>query len=152
VIAAHLVYQTDPEFAVIPAMRPKGCFYLVIVEAISAYFGLAFTHAAAIDFFRAELVNDHPDVDNESFVVSAQNLIDDLVGPGMVEYLGWQPVTRTVRDDEIEWGCWHRAGTKFNHFTHNNGKHVVLYDPWGAQGSESVRLGELISTRIGRLL
>lgn len=133
-------------------MRPSGCYFMAIVEALTDLFDIPFTHDSVAAFFAAEIKNLHDDVDNEMFVRSPQLLMDDLVGKGRVEFRGWQPTTYACAEDEIEFGCWHKPGNTYNHFTHNNGRGIVLYDPWSAQGSDSVREGFLVSRRVARLI
>jgi len=147
-----LIYQTDPEFLILPRMRPSGCYFLSIVEALTAYFKFPFTHDSVISFYDLEIMDADKDVDNEMFVGDPQDLIDDLIGPGRLKFLGKFDTLRVCGDDEIEWGCWHKTGNTYNHFTHNNGKGIVLYDPWGPQGSDSVKNGNLIGKRIARLV
>lgn len=146
-----LVYQTDPAFSVISRMKPSGCYFLAIVEALTAYFALPFTHESVIRFYTQEINDADTDVDNEMFVGNPQDLMDDLVGHKMA-FLGRRDTTYVCRDDEIEWGCWHKLGNSYNHFTHNNGKGIVLYDPWSPAGSDSVIDGNLIGKRVARLI
>lgn len=148
----HYVYQTDPEFLIIPAMKPNGCYFMSWVEALTAIFKLPFTHESVINFYDLELVDADKDVDNEMFVGDPQDLIDDLVGPRKVKFLGKFDTTHVCADDEIEIGCWHKTGNSYNHFTHCNGRGITLYDPWGPNGSDSVSEGNLIGKRIARLL
>jgi hypothetical protein len=146
------IYQTDKEFSVIPAMHPSGCYFMSWVESITAYFNLPFTHESVIEFYNKEVANTTADVDNEMFVSDPQNLIDDLIGKDKVKFLGVKDATYECGDDEIEIGCWHKDGANFNHFTHNNGKGIVLYDPWSSTGSSSVIDGQLISKRVAKLI
>lgn len=147
-----LIYQTDAEFAIIPRMRPGGCYFLSIVEALTGQYHIPFTHKSVIHFFDFSIADTTVDVDNEMFVGDPQNLIDDLVGPNRVKFLGKMDPIYSCSADEVEWGCWHLTGNNYNHFTHNNGKGIVLYDPWSPLGSSSVRDGKLIGKRVARLL
>lgn len=156
---AKYIYQTDPEFFVpIPEMRPSGCFFLSIVEALCGILGVLFTHEMVIRFFKREIGDGDIDVNNEMTVGKAQDLIDDFIemngiaGAKFKYYDEHMPASYVCADDEVEWGCWHKLGKSYNHFTHNNGKGIVLYDPWSADGSESVRYGELVSKRVARVL
>jgi hypothetical protein len=144
-----MVYQTDPEFSVRPNIRPFGCYFLAITEAITSQFGLPFTHESVIKLYDEELCDG--DILSETFVKSPQGLIDCII-PGKVTFLGFRTPDYQCKDNEIEWGCWHRTGAGYNHFTHNNGKGIVLYDPWSPEGSNSVSEGFLISKRVARLL
>ncbi len=147
------VYQTDAEFSAYPQIRHAGCFFMSIVRAMSRHFSLLFTHERVIWFYEQELKDADADVDNEMFVGNAQDLIDDLVGPGRVKYFfEHKPADYVCRPDEVDWGCWHKTGNSFNHFTHDDGRVSVLYDPWSREGSDSVRLGKLISKRVARYL
>ena len=145
------IYQTDDAFSVIPKMKPSGCYFMSWVEALTAYFNLPFTHESVISFFDLEIIDGNTDVDNELFVGDPQDLINDLIGPGKVKFLGKFGVDRVCGDDEIEIGCFHKTGNSYNHFCHTNGKGIVLYDPWSPQGSDSVSEGSLIGKRIARL-
>jgi len=148
------LYQTDDAFASVPQIRHGGCFFISIVMALALNFKLIVTHADVLNFYAKELANGKPDVDNEMFIGSAQNLIDDFVGPGKVVYKGAEDTMYHCGPREIEWGCWHRLGTNFNHFTHNaNGQ--CISDPWrnpDGSGSESVKDGKLIGKRIALII
>jgi hypothetical protein len=145
------IFQTDQEFAGVPQIRHGGCFFLSILRALAAYYGLPWTHEGILYFYNLELANGKSDVDNEMFIGSAQNLIDDYAGPGKLLYLGEKPADYVAAPDEIEWGCWHRGGTDFNHFTHGTIK-PVLFDPWVKEGSASVAQGVLVSKRIAKII
>lgn len=146
-----MIYQTDPAFASVPAIRHGACYFLAIFEALSALFDLPFTHESVLEFFERELGDCDTDVDNELFVGDPQNLIDDLVGPRRVLFLGRRSALYALQPNEIGWGCWHRPLTDFNHFTHGTAR-PVLYDPWSAEGSASVALGQLVDMRVARVL
>jgi len=142
------VYQTDPEFAGRPNIRSYGCYFMSIVEAATAYFDRPFTHDSVIEYYDAGMVEG--DILNESFVKDPQGLFD-IVGHGLV-FLGFRTADYVCADDEIEIGCWHKTGNNYNHFCHGNGKGIVLYDPWSAEGSDSVRDGFLISKRVAKFI
>ena len=140
------LYQTDIEFALRPMIRPYGCYFMSIIAAMTAYFELPFTHEGVIKLYDAEMSDG--DLQNESFVKSPQHIMDDIVGQHRVMFLGIRDATYVCKTNEIEFGCWHKEGKNYNHFTHTNGKGVTLYDPWGKDGSDSVRDGKLLSTRV----
>ena len=145
------IFQTDYEFAGTPQIRHGGCFFLSILRALAAYYALPWTHDGILGFYKAELGNKKTDVGNEMFVGNAQNLIEDYVGAGKILYLGQKPADYVAAPDEIEWGCWHRDNTNFNHFTHGTVK-PVLFDPWAKEGSASVAQGVLISKRVAKFI
>lgn len=154
----NYLYQTDKEFSIRPQFRHSGCFFFSILTAMSYVFSIDMTHQSVIDFYDKELLDSDDDVDNEMFVKNAQDLIDDFVGKNKVFYSGLKEASRLSDVDEIEWGCWHRYGEDFNHFTWNalrgSGRlgYGVEYDPWSAEGSESVSFGKLISKRVAKIL
>ena len=154
----NYLYQTDKEFSIRPQFRHSGCFFFAILTAMSDRFSIPMSHQSVIDFYDKELVDSDDDVDNEMFVENAQDLIDDFVGKKKVLYLGPKDSSRLSNVDEIEWGCWHRDGEGFNHFTWNALRgpgrlgYGVEYDPWSFEGSESVSFGKLISKRIAKIL
>jgi Protein of unknown function, DUF261 len=149
-IIRPLIYQTDPELLVRQPIKPYGCYFMAIIEAITNYCRLPFTHEYVIFLYDKEMSDGN--LGNESFVKSPQGLINDICGPGRFVFKGVQSATYVCGDDEIEWGCWHKDGNNYNHFTHNNGKGIALYDPWTAQGSDSVREGTLLSKRIAKFI
>lgn len=148
----ELIYQTDAGFASIANMRPKGCYFLSIVEALTCHFDIPFDYESVTRFYLEQLLDREDDVDNEMFVADPQNIFDDLVGKGKVWFRGVRGPLYECEDNEFEWLCWHKAGTAFNHFTHGNGRGIVIYDPWGVAGSSSVRDGKLIGKRIALLV
>ena len=143
-----LIYQTDPELLVRPQIKPYGCYFMSIIEAVTAYTGLPFTHSYVIHLYDQEMGDG--DLLNESFVKSPQGL-SDAICPGRFTFLGFKDRSYICHDDEFEIGCWHKTGNNYNHFTHNNGLGVVLYDPWSADGSDSVSQGVLLSKRVFKL-
>lgn len=146
-----MIYQTDPEFGMFPAIAHGGCFFLSILRALSDRFNLPFTHESVIDFYKRELSDSDTDVDTEMFVGNAQNLIDDFVGVGKVKYLGALHSDFIANPTDIIWGSWHRSGVDFNHFTLGRDK-PVIYDPYAATGSASVAIGRLVNIRAARML
>lgn len=142
------IYQTDPEFASRPSIKPSGCYFMSIIEASTAYLRFPFTHKSVIEFYDKEINDGDTDVDNEMFVGNPQNLVDDLVGKGKIKFLGIRDSLYVCKDDEFEINCWHKTGHSYNHFVHGNGKGITLYDPWGPNGSDSVSDGSLLSKRI----
>ena len=147
-----MIFQTDPEFAKYPAIRHGACYFLSILHAMAGCFSLPFDHESVLEFYERELVDGDTDVDKELYVGDPQNLIDDFAGKGKALFLGVRSAYYICQSGEVEWGVWHRPMTDFNHFVHGDGKGGVLYDPWSADGSESVRSGHLISKRIARIL
>jgi hypothetical protein len=144
------IYQTDKELLIRPYIKPDGCYFMSWTEAITAYFNLPFTHEYVIQLYDAEMAN--KDMQGIAFVANPQGLIDAICGKGKVLFIGVKSADYVCTDSEIELGCWHKDGETFNHFTHNNGKGIVLYDPWSVDGSESVRDGKLLSKRVARLI
>jgi hypothetical protein len=146
------VYQTDPEFSVHPEIRHDACYFISMFAALCCQFGMDVSHSSVLDFYLHELADGNTDVDNEMFIGNPQNLIDDLVGKGRVLFLGERGSYYICEHNEIEWGCWHRPLTDFNHFTWNDGMGHVIHDPWMRGGSASVAQGRLIGKRVARLL
>ena len=148
-----IIYQTDPEFSVYPQIRHGACYFLSILRALSDKFAKEFTHEDVLSFYLAELANGKTDIDNEMFIGDPQALIDDFVGAGKVHFVGKADASYQPAAAEIAFGCWHREGTDFNHFTYGtNPQSVNFYDPWSADGSASVAHGHLIGQRIALIL
>jgi len=148
-----IIYQTDPEFSVYPQIRHGACYFLSILRALSDKFARPFTHEAVLAFYASELANGKTDVDNEMFIGEPQALINDFIGAEKVLFIGKAPAIYQPAPAEIAFGCWHREGTDFNHFTYGTKpKGVNFYDPWAAQGSASVAYGTLIGQRIALIL
>jgi hypothetical protein len=146
------LYQTDPEFAVIPRMRPSGCYFMSIVRALACHYNLPYTHERVQRLFLGEIGDGDVDVSNEMFVGDPQDLIDDLVGSDRVLFCGERPAAYVCKDNEIEACCWHLAPHTYKHFVQGNGKGITIYDPWGPAGSDSVSDGVLLSKRVARML
>ena len=147
------IFQTDAEFSAYPQIRHGACFALAIFCPLSDIFHLPIGHQEFIDFYKKELSDNDTDIDNEMFIGNPQNYIDDLLGAsGKVKYYGERPPTYSPAHGEIVWGCWHRDGTDFNHFTLTDGYGVCTYDPWILEGSASVAQGKLISVRVALIL
>lgn len=148
-----MIYQTDPEFSIYPQIRHGACYFLSILRALSDKFARPFTHEAVLAFYASELANGKTDVDNEMFIGDPQALIDDFIGAGKVHFVGKADASYQAAPAEIAWGCWHRDGTDFNHFTYGtNPQSVNFYDPWSAEGSASVAQGQLVGQRIALIL
>ena len=148
----YRIFQTDPEFSAYPQIRHGACFALAIFCPLSDIFHKPISHQDFIDFYLRELADGNPDIDNEMFIGDPQNYIDDLVGPGRVAYLGQKEAGYVPGSGQIVWGCWHRDGTDFNHFTLTDGYGRCTYDPWSAEGSASVAQGKLVGTRVAKIL
>jgi hypothetical protein len=146
------IYQTDPAFSAYPQIKHGACFALSIFCPLSDIFHLPIGHEEFMLFYRHELVDNDKDVDNEMFIGDPQNYIDDLIGKGKMLYFGIKAANYVPELGDIVWGCWHREGTDFNHFTLTDGFGHCTYDPWAAAGSASVAQGKLISTRVARIL
>jgi hypothetical protein len=146
------IYQTDADFSAYPQIRHGACFALSIFCPLSDIFHLPIGHEEFMLFYHHELDDSDKDVDNEMFIGDPQNYIDDLVGKGKVAYYGFRHAEYVAAPGEIVWGCWHREGTDFNHFTLTDGFGHCTYDPWSAEGSASVAQGQLIGTRVAKIL
>lgn len=146
------IFQTDREFSAYPQIRHGACFALAIFCPLSDIFHLPIGHAEFIDFYKKELADGDKDIDNEMFIGDPQNYINDLIGPNKVKYYGQCPAGYSPNPGEIVWGCWHRDGENFNHFDLTNGYGKDEYDPWSAEGSETISVGKLISVRVGLIL
>lgn len=121
-----------------------------LLERLTTHFDLPFTHDLVLSIFN--YAQDKGFIDDEVTLVSPQDLCDYVVGTGKVRFYGRYMPTYETQDNELEILCWHKAGAVFNHFVSGNGKGIVLYDPYSAQGSASVRDGEMIGKRIYRVL
>lgn len=148
----YRIFQTDPQFSKYPQIKHGACFALAIFCPLSDVFHLPIGHDEFIAFYLRELADKDTDIDNEMFIGDPQNYIDDLVGPGKVEYLGKRAANYSPSIGEIVWGAWHRDGADFDHFTLTDGFGRCTYDPWSAEGSASVAQGKLIGTRVGKIL
>jgi hypothetical protein len=143
-----MIYQQDIEFP--SYIVHWGCYLLSLCERLTTHFDLPFTHdsvLAVYDYGRANLF-----IDEEVTILDPQVLCDFAVGRDKVRFEGKFERTYLPLDDELEILCWHKNGSSFNHFCSGNGKGIVLYDPFSATGSDSVRNGELISKRIYRIV
>jgi hypothetical protein len=142
-----MIYQTDPEFP--SHVNHWGCYFLSLNERLSTLFGLPFTHEVILE--RLEYAQKRGIVDAEMTIMAPQ-MFCEYVEPGRVHFKGKMPANYPTGSDEFEIVVYHRDGASFNHFCSGNGKGIVIYDPWSASGSESVRSGSLIGKRIYKIL
>lgn len=142
-----MIYQTDPEFP--PAIFHWGCYFMALNERMATLFGLAFTHESVLGVY-AWAVGSRI-VDSEVTLLDPQALCD-YVDPNRVHFKGKFEAGYPTGGDEFEIVCYHKDGASFNHFCSGNGRGIVLYDPWSADGSDSVRNGNLIGKRIFKIL
>lgn len=142
------IYQTDPEFS--PAIHFWGCYLLSLCERLNRYFNLPFTHDQVKEILQTEQAVGAIDI--EITLINPQAVCDYAVGKGKASFLGKYVPEYVTSDNEFEIVCYHKDGASFNHFCSGNGKGIVVYDPWSAQGSDSVINGSLIGKRIYRLI
>jgi hypothetical protein len=143
-----VIYQTDAEFNN-PAIYHYGCYLLSLCERLTTHFDLPFTHLFVLEVLQHGRL--YKWIDEEITLLDPQDLCDYVV-PGKVSFLGHYPAGRESLDDELEIVCYHKSGASFNHFVSGNGKGICIYDPWSADGSDSVRNGEIIGKRIYRII
>jgi hypothetical protein len=142
-----MIYQTDSYFP--HEIRVYGCYLLSLCERLTTHFDLPLTHDSVISILDYGQTNKF--IDDEVTILDPQMLCDYAVGRDKVRFEGKFERTYIPLEDEFEIVVYHKAGASFNHFCSGNSKGIVLYDPWSASGSDSVRNGELISKRIYRI-
>ena len=142
-----MIYQSDKEFP--DAIRFYGCYFMALNERLSTLFGLTFTHESVLGIY-AYAVGAHL-LDDEVTLLDPQGLAD-YIEPSRVHFKGKFDADYPTGADEFEIVCYHKDGASFNHFCSGNGKGIVIYDPWSAAGSDSVRNGSLIGKRIFKIL
>ena len=142
-----MIYQTDKEFPA--AVNHWGCYFMSLNERMSTLFGLPFTHESVLGVLA--YAQGRKIVDNE-ITILAPGMLCEYLEPGRVQFRGKFPAEYITGDDEFEIVCYHKDGASFNHFCSGNGKGIVIYDPWSAAGSDSVRNGSLIGKRIFKIL
>jgi hypothetical protein len=140
-------FQTDSDFP--SSIQKYGCYLLSLIERLTTHFDLPFTHDSVISILDYGQTNKF--IDDEVTLLDPQMLCDFAVGRDKVRFEGKFERTYLPLDDEFEIVVYHKDGASFNHFCSGNGKGLVLYDPYSAMGSDSVRNGELISKRIYRI-
>jgi hypothetical protein len=144
-----MIYQTDSQF---PAtIYHWGCYLLSLIERLTTRFDIPFTH----DFVLTTLAFGQmiKAIDSEITIVDPQAVCNHVLGAvDKVRFEGKFPANYETLDDELEIVCYHKDGASFNHFCSGNGRGIVVYDPWNATGSDSVRNGSLIGKRIYRIL
>jgi hypothetical protein len=128
-------FQTDSDFP--SSIQKYGCYLLSLIERLTTHFDLPFTHDSVISILDYGQTNKFID--------------DEVTLRDKVRFEGKFERTYLPLDDEFEIVVYHKDGASFNHFCSGNGKGLVLYDPYSAMGSDSVRNGELISKRIYRI-
>jgi hypothetical protein len=142
------IYQTDSQF---PKAFGEACYFMSILWQLNKQFGLPeWTHEAILEVYNSEEI-DH-DVEADLTVNQPQKLCDAIVGPDKVLFRGKFDANYETAADEFEILVWHRDGTDFDHFVGGNGYGVVVYDPWSASGSLTVKEGQMISKRIYKIL
>lgn len=141
-----MIYQSDPFFQKnYPDIWHYGCYFMSICFLCDTNFNLGIMdhdHIAAV-YKREEMKGD---LGSEAFVEDPQRIVNHIV-PNKVKFLGVVNAFYETRDKEREILCWHKDGTDFNHFTYGS-KGIVVYDPWSAEGSDSVKNGSLIGKRV----
>ncbi len=128
-----------------------------ILERISTRFALpfiwdwakaVFAAGVAADYVGAESFIEHP----EQFarLAISKGWLGDIRRPD-VAFIGKKPANYECQKDELEIQQWNKAGNNFDHFVSaENG--VVVYDPWSANGSDTVRFGKCIGKRVFKVI
>jgi hypothetical protein len=118
-------------------------------ERMSTLFGLPFTHEVIME--RLEYAQRRGIVDAEITILAPQ-MFCEYVEPGRVHFKGKMPSDYPTGSDEFEIVVYHKDGASFSHYCSGNGAGIVIYDPYSATGSASVRDGTLIGKRIFKIL
>lgn len=153
-ISANKIYQTDKEFEDEASAHAWCCYLSCIWHLADKWRPDIWTHES-IDHAYKTFVGEG-NVDSDGTVENAQALADEIVGVGKVKYLGHADVGTPIPDDCYALGVFQREfapdETPFVHFVVINRSGNVVYDPWSADGSRSVREGKMISMRLFKIL
>ena len=146
------IFQTDPQF---PTAFDEACCFLALVKPLSILFKPELWDRGQImELYESEEM-DH-DLLSDLTVENAQGICDH-VAPGKVKYIGPTGAIYATQPNQFELLVWHRDGGPATHFTTGAGglmkgtAGVVFYDPYSAEGSESVKVGQIIGKRIFQL-
>jgi hypothetical protein len=143
------IFQTDiPPF---PKAFDEACYFMSILWQLNRIFGKPeWTHEAILEVYNSEEL-DH-DLDPDLTVEQPQRFIEAVVGINRVLFQGKFDPFYPTASDQFEILVYHKDGTTFNHFVAGTGHGLVAYDPWSAEGSESVRNGSCIGKRIFKVI
>jgi hypothetical protein len=148
--------QTDKEFP--SDIQHFGCLFFSNLYLLNKHFNKEWpTAQSVIDTYNSE-ENDE-DLGKECFVNDPQKLIDSIIGPNKVLYLGHKDASYACAANEYEIQAWYNARTSFTHFVVGDCKGIarsnVEYDPirgGDGGGSITVKEGVCQSKRVFRKL
>ena len=146
------IYQTDIEFPT--AIQEWGCFFLSILKSLALMFRPEIWNYGEIVRIYENSEIDHSLL-SDLTVTDAQKLLNDVT-PGKVKYWGVASCLHLPAPNEYEVLVYHRKEADFSHFVLGGGGAFegkggvgeVIYDPYSADGSLSVRQGICIGKRI----
>lgn len=148
----RFIYQTDRQFDGIKSAH-EWCYFLSLNCHLAWWFNESrFTHQQMIDDFKHYLDTPEADVEGDGTISNPQLVCDYVAGPGRVKYLGKFDPDVNIGAFQFAIGCFHRDGADFNHFVAISPSKKVVYDPWSADGSRSVKEGKLIGIRLFEVL
>lgn len=139
-----MIYQTDEEFG--PDINHFGCYFLSLLWQLDRVFSLGIMDHKTINAIYANEQADY-DIGPECFLQNPQGICDH-VAPHRVGFMGkYEAQPNLTHNSSFEVQCWFNPETEYRHFVAGDGKNVI-YDPYSAEGSRTVREGHLESRRI----
>jgi hypothetical protein len=138
-----MIYQTDPEFP--SDVKMFGCYFLSLLWHLDTIFSLGIMDHKTIGAIYANEIADD-DIGPECYLQNPQGICEYLA-PKHVRFMGKYPASYTPKSGEFEIQRWYNSNTEMFHFV-AGGSGKVLYDPWSAEGSRTVREGMLDSRRV----
>ena len=142
-----MIYQTDPEFP--PDIQHYGCYFLSLLFQLDRLLSLSIMdHKIITAIYEAEETD--LDLGPECFINDPQGICNH-VARARVHYLGKYSASYLPKPTEFEIHRWYNPSTESAHFVAGDaGK--VIYDPYSAIGSRTVREGFIESKRIFEII
>ena len=142
-----MIYQTDPEFG--PDIQHFGCYFLSLLWQLDRIFSLGIMDHKTINSIYGN-EKSHYDIGPECYLANPQGICD-YVAPHKVRSMGKYSTSCYANDDEFEVQCWFNPHTYFHHFVAGDSMSII-YDPYSAGGSRTVKEGHLDSRRFFAIL
>ena len=145
------IHQTDPQWKQVEDPH-SWCYFLATLYIAAWKLNVDCWHHEAIQTIWKK-AEDFKDLGTDgATVLNPQGLMDLVAGPNRATFLGHQASTYPTASNQAEILVYCKPNASFNHFVVGDGKKGVLYDPWSPKGSDSVKSGRCVATRIWNIV
>jgi len=145
------IYQTDDFWGQYASENPhQWCYFLSTLWVFATRINDSFWSHEGIEDIWKKAEQFH-DLDADGATVLNPQGLAELVVPSRMHFEGHQPVSYPLASNQAMIMVYHKPGANFNHFVVTS-TCCILYDPWSAQGSDSVRNGIGIETRVWTII